>query len=85
MFYNVPSRRNALKNASEEYSRLLDIVTRYAVHNPTVSITCKKVALVPRESRDSHAFANQLTQCVCNLARLAYTRHPHAIGLECDR
>ncbi|OZJ05941.1 hypothetical protein BZG36_01261 [Bifiguratus adelaidae] len=42
LFYNVPSRRKALKNASEEYNRILDIVSRYAVHNAGIAFTCKK-------------------------------------------
>ncbi|KAF9433331.1 DNA mismatch repair protein, partial [Entomortierella beljakovae] len=42
LFYNVPTRRKALKNASEEYSRVLDIVNRYAIHNEGVSFTCRK-------------------------------------------
>ena len=40
MFYNVSTRRKALTNFSEEYSRILDIVNRYAVHNEYMF--CKK-------------------------------------------
>ncbi|KAF9914196.1 DNA mismatch repair protein [Lobosporangium transversale] len=43
LFYNVPTRRNALKNPTEEYNRILDIVNRYAIHNEGVSFTCRKV------------------------------------------
>ncbi|KAF9990570.1 DNA mismatch repair protein [Mortierella antarctica] len=43
LFYNVPTRRKALKNAAEEYNRILDIVNRYAIHNAGVSFTCRKV------------------------------------------
>ncbi|CAO3698531.1 unnamed protein product [Rhizopus stolonifer] len=43
LFYNVPTRRKALKSASDEYNRILDIVTRYAVHNSGVSFTCRKI------------------------------------------
>ncbi|KAG0207602.1 DNA mismatch repair protein [Mortierella sp. GBA30] len=43
LFYNVPTRRKALKNVAEEYNRILDIVNRYAIHNAGVSFTCRKV------------------------------------------
>lgn len=42
LFYNTPTRLSALRGSSEEYSRILDVVTKYAVHNPRVSFTCKK-------------------------------------------
>ncbi|KAG0346415.1 DNA mismatch repair protein [Podila humilis] len=43
LFYNVPTRRKALKNATDEYNRVLDVVNRYAIHNAGVSFTCRKV------------------------------------------
>ncbi|RDX54602.1 DNA binding protein [Lentinus brumalis] len=42
-FYNTPTRLSALRGSSEEYARIVDVVSRYAIHNPTVSFTCKKV------------------------------------------
>lgn len=42
LFHNIPTRLMALRNSSEEYTRILDVVTRYAIHNPTVSFVCKK-------------------------------------------
>ncbi|KAJ7634137.1 histidine kinase-like ATPase [Mycena polygramma] len=42
LFYNTPTRLSALRSASEEYSRILDVIIKYAVHNPKVSFSCKK-------------------------------------------
>lgn len=42
LFYNVPTRRKAFKSPSDEYNRILDIVSRYAIHNAGVSFSCRK-------------------------------------------
>lgn len=43
LFFNTPIRIKALQSAAEEYRHILDVVTRYAVHNAGVSFTCRKV------------------------------------------
>ncbi|OLY81478.1 DNA mismatch repair protein Mlh1 [Smittium mucronatum] len=43
LFYNIPYRRQALKKTSEEYSRILDVVGKYAVHNAGVAMSCRKL------------------------------------------
>ena len=42
LFYNVPARRKALKSSSDEYSRILEVIQRYAVLRTDVSFTCRK-------------------------------------------
>ncbi|XP_030621620.1 DNA mismatch repair protein Mlh1 [Chanos chanos] len=42
LFYNVSTRRKALKSPSEEYSRIVEVVSRYAIHNSGKSFTVKK-------------------------------------------
>uniref|UniRef100_A0A8D8LJJ9 DNA mismatch repair protein Mlh1 n=1 Tax=Cacopsylla melanoneura TaxID=428564 RepID=A0A8D8LJJ9_9HEMI len=42
LFYNIPTRRKALKSPSEEYHKIAEVVSRYAVHNPHVGFTLKK-------------------------------------------
>jgi len=43
LFYNTPTRLAALRSSADEYKRILDVVTQYAVHNPNISFQCKKV------------------------------------------
>lgn len=42
LFYNISTRRKALKSASEEHAKIVDVVSRYAVHNSDVGFTVKK-------------------------------------------
>lgn len=42
LFFNTPTRLSSLRSSSEEYARILDVVTKYAIHNPTVAFMCKK-------------------------------------------
>ena len=42
VFYNVNTRRKALSSASEEYNRIADVVTKYAVHNSHIGFSLKK-------------------------------------------
>jgi DNA mismatch repair protein MLH1 len=42
MFYNMPLRRKALKSASDEYGRIIGVMTNYAIHFSGISFTCKK-------------------------------------------
>ncbi|KAM6282970.1 DNA mismatch repair protein Mlh1 isoform 1-T2 [Porphyrio hochstetteri] len=42
LFYNVNARRKALKNPNEEYAKILEVVSRYAIHNSGISFSVKK-------------------------------------------
>ena len=42
LFYNVQARRKALKSPSDEWQRIVEVVSRYAVNNPHCSMNCKK-------------------------------------------
>jgi DNA mismatch repair protein MLH1 len=43
LFYNVPTRRRALRSASEEYARVLETTQRYAASRPDVAFTVRKL------------------------------------------
>ena len=42
LFYNVSTRRKALKSPGEEYAKIVDVVSKYAIHNSGVAFTVKK-------------------------------------------
>ncbi|KAF4465170.1 DNA mismatch repair MLH1 [Fusarium albosuccineum] len=42
LFYNVPTRRKAFRSTSDEFNKIIDMVSRYAIHCQGVGFTCKK-------------------------------------------
>ena len=44
LFYTIPTRQRAFRSTSDEYSKIIDMVRRYAVHCPHVGFSCKKHA-----------------------------------------
>jgi DNA mismatch repair protein MLH1 len=42
LFYNIPNRRRAFRSASEEYAKILDLVSKYSVHCSHVAFSIKK-------------------------------------------
>ncbi|XP_022080123.1 DNA mismatch repair protein Mlh1-like isoform X2 [Acanthaster planci] len=42
LFYNMVTRRRVLRNASEEHNKIVEVVSRYAIHNAGVAFTLKK-------------------------------------------
>ena len=42
LFYNIATRRKALSSVSEEFAKISEVVTKYAIHNSEVGFTLKK-------------------------------------------
>ncbi|XP_069331606.1 DNA mismatch repair protein Mlh1 isoform X3 [Eulemur rufifrons] len=42
LFYNISTRRKALKHPSEEYGKILEVVGRYSIHNSGIGFSVKK-------------------------------------------
>ncbi|KYN05381.1 DNA mismatch repair protein Mlh1 [Cyphomyrmex costatus] len=59
LFYNVATRRKALSNISEEFTKITEVVTKYAVHNPTVGFTLKKHGEPSPQVRTPHNSTKQ--------------------------
>ncbi|XP_055358400.1 DNA mismatch repair protein Mlh1 [Betta splendens] len=87
LFYNVSTRRKALKNPSDEYARIVEVVSRYAIHNSGKSFTVKKqgetvadVRTLPNASVVDNiravfgnAVSRELIEVGCEDQKLAYT------------
>ncbi|CCH59753.1 hypothetical protein TBLA_0B09360 [Henningerozyma blattae CBS 6284] len=43
LFYNVPSRLRTLKSSNEEFSKIVDVAGRYAIHSKNIGISVKKL------------------------------------------
>ncbi|KAM8858487.1 DNA mismatch repair protein Mlh1 [Spinachia spinachia] len=86
LFYNVATRRKALKSPSDEYSRIVEVVSRYAIHNSGKSFSVKKqgetvadVRTLPNASVVDNiravfgnAVSRELIQVGCEDPKLAY-------------
>ncbi|XP_006620320.1 DNA mismatch repair protein Mlh1 isoform X2 [Apis dorsata] len=54
LFYNVATRRKALSNPNEEFNRITDVVTKYAIHNADVGFVLKKHGEIAPQIRTPH-------------------------------
>ena len=42
MFFNNPQRKKSI-GLNEEYAKIIEVVTRYAVHYPMIKFSCRKM------------------------------------------
>jgi hypothetical protein len=89
MFYNTPTRLSALRSPSEEYARILDVVTKYAVHNSKVAFFCKKVCettvciyFVSDHSDQAGSVTPELSTSPTSIDQAIRLLYGHAIGKE---
>ncbi|XP_075683084.1 DNA mismatch repair protein Mlh1 isoform X2 [Rhinoderma darwinii] len=86
LFYNVCTRRKALKSASEEHARIVEVVSRYAIHNSGISLSVKKQGETMADVRTlsnattvdnirtvfGNAVSRELIEVGCEDAKLAF-------------
>lgn len=89
MFYNTPTRLSALRSPSEEYARILDVVTKYAVHNSKVAFFCKKVCetmvfiyFLADHSDQAGSVTPELSTSPTSIDQAIRLLYGHAIGKE---
>lgn len=58
LFYNMTARRKTLQNSADDYSKIVDLLSRFAIHHINVGFSCRKhgatradVHTVPTSSR----------------------------------
>ena len=42
MFYNHPQRKKSI-GLNEDYAKIVEVVTRYAIHYPEIKFSCRKM------------------------------------------
>ncbi|PHT88228.1 DNA mismatch repair protein MLH1 [Capsicum annuum] len=42
LFYNMAARRKTLQNSADDYTKIVDLISRFAVHHTHVSFSCRK-------------------------------------------
>ncbi|MEE6510448.1 hypothetical protein FKM82_030180 [Ascaphus truei] len=86
LFYNVTTRRKALKSSSEEHARIVDVVSRYAIHNSGIGFSVKKQGETMADVRTlsnattvdnirsifGNAISRELIEVGCEDAKLAF-------------
>ena len=43
LFYNMVARRKTLENSNDDYPKIVDFISRFAVHHINVNFSCRKV------------------------------------------
>ncbi|XP_050213071.1 DNA mismatch repair protein MLH1 isoform X2 [Mercurialis annua] len=42
LFYNMVARRKTLQNSADDYSKIVDLISRFSIHHTNVSFSCRK-------------------------------------------
>mmetsp|Transcript_35630 Transcript_35630/g.65287 ORF Transcript_35630/g.65287 Transcript_35630/m.65287 type:complete len:796 (+) Transcript_35630:75-2462(+) len=77
MFYNNPTRRQALGKESIEHNKVLEVVQRYALHNPSVAFALRKGT---NTSLELHTPGSKTGSTTCT--EVAALLYGHALSRE---
>lgn len=65
LFYNVPIRQKTLKSPFEEFSKIFDLIAKYAVHNYKISFMLKKHG-------ENNSIKTQISNSSVDVVRVIY-------------
>ncbi|KAH8829463.1 hypothetical protein DL96DRAFT_1054744 [Flagelloscypha sp. PMI_526] len=86
LFAQFPTRLKAFRSPGEEYARIVDVMTKYAIHNPRVAFVCKKAsATSPDLNTTAHAStsgAHPTEENVKLIQQVIKSLYGQAIGQE---
>lgn len=46
LFYNMAARRKTLQNSADDYPKIVDLISRFAIHHINVGFSCRKVGVL---------------------------------------
>lgn len=78
LFYNMAARRKTLQNSADDYSKIVDLISRFAIHHINVSFSCRKVNILGIKT----CLHILLPQDVPNINFLLVILPPFAISTE---
>lgn len=65
LFYNVAIRQKTLKSSFDEFSKIFDVIARYAVHNHKIAFTLKKHG-------ENNSIKTQISESPVDIVRVIY-------------
>jgi len=66
----MAARRKTLQNSSDDYSKIVDLVSRFAIHHVKVGFSCRKVGLL---SYKTYATVILLASCIVSYVCYFFT------------
>ncbi|KAL1533855.1 DNA mismatch repair protein [Salvia divinorum] len=70
LFYNMAARKKTLQNSADDYSKIVDLICRFAIHHTSVSFSCRK-----------HGAARADVQSVSKSSRLDAIRSVYGVSV----
>ena len=57
LFYNMTAQRKTLQNSADDYSKIVDLLSWFAIHHMNVGFSCRKVGCLTLIIMDASLFA----------------------------